>query len=141
MNSNRFIPFLYPNTSITNSPINHVKKIICDPEGTIWFASNMNGVIGYTTHQQFVQYNRSNSNLQTNSITDLSNQGNTDLWIATSYGLYVLDIKNKKLSPFTINGKQSFAEEYIECVMEDSRGLIWIGTQNGMFRIVKSLPN
>ena len=133
LNNNRFFPFLYPNTSITNSPINHVKKIICDPEGTIWFASNMNGVIGYTTHQQFVQYNRSNSNLQTNSITDLSNQGSKDLWIATSYGLYVLDIKSKKLSPFTTNGKQPFAEEYIECVLEDSRGLIWIGTQNGMF--------
>ncbi len=133
MNNNRFFPLLYPNTSIANSPINHVKKITCDPEGTIWFASNMNGVIGYTAHHHFVQYNRNNSNLQTNSITDLSNLGGKDLWIATSYGLYVLDIKSKKLSSFSIDGKHPFAEEYIECILEDGRGVIWIGTQNGMF--------
>ena len=132
MKQNGFVPLLFPNTSISNSPINHVKKITCDPEGTIWFASNMSGIIGYTNSQTFIHYTNKNSALQTNSITDIYNFGK-NLWIATSYGLYLMDIKSKHLSAFTVKGKHPLAEEYVECVLEDDRGLVWIGTQNGLY--------
>lgn len=132
MRDNGFFALPYPNTTIATSPINHVRKITCDPQGTIWLGSNLKGVFGYTTSHTFIHYDTKNSKLQTNSITDIYSFGE-NLWIATSYGLYLMDIKNKSLSPFTIKDKQPLAEEYIECVLEDTRGLIWVGTQNGLF--------
>lgn len=137
MQNHSFKPFLLPHRSMSNSPINHVKAITSDPEGTIWFATNMNGLIGYTSSQQFMYFQRNNSALLTNSLTDIYSKGK-NLWIATSYGLYLMDIKTHKIAPFTYHQKQPLAEEYIECVLEDARGLTWIGTQNGMFVYDKS---
>lgn len=138
MQNHSFKPFLYPNSSLASSPINHVKAITSDPEGTIWFATNMNGLVGYTLGQHFMHYQRINSALNTNSMTDICNRGQ-NLWIATSYGLYLMNVKTHHIMPFIYHKHQPLAEEYIECVLEDSRGLVWIGTQNGMF--VYDKPN
>ena len=132
MKNHSFKPFLYPNSSLATSPINHVKAITSDPEGTIWFATNMNGLIGYTSEHHFMHFQKKNSVLNTNSMTDIYSRGQ-NLWIATSYGLYLMNVKTHKITPFIYQRRQPLAEEYIECVLEDSRGTVWIGTQNGMF--------
>lgn len=132
MQNHSFKPFLYPNYSLASSPINHVKAITSDPEGTIWFATNMNGLVGYTLDHHFMHYQRTNSALKTNSMTDIYNRGQ-NLWIATSYGLYLMNVKTHKIAPFVYRKKQPLAEEYIECILEDSKGKVWVGTQNGLF--------
>lgn len=125
------IPFVWPGFSNESSPLYHVKKITQDNEGTVWFASNMKGLVGYTASKRFLHFDRTNSSLQTNSITDICSRDGR-LWIATSYGLYVMDVRSKKISPLTVGGKTPLAGEFVECVMEDHRGLLWAGTQNGL---------
>ena len=70
----------------------------------------------------------------TNSITTFSCADGINLYIGTSSGLYCMNTETKEISLLENNNSASnlFEEVHINCIYQDTRGLLWIGTRKGM---------
>ncbi len=70
----------------------------------------------------------------TNSITTFSCADGINLYIGTSSGLYCMNTETKEISLLEDNNSilNLFEEVHINCIYQDTRGLLWIGTQTGM---------
>lgn len=70
----------------------------------------------------------------TNSITTFSCADGINLYIGTSSGLYCMNTETKEISLLENNNSASnlFEEVHINCIYQDTRGLLWIGTRTGM---------
>jgi signal transduction histidine kinase/ligand-binding sensor domain-containing protein/DNA-binding response OmpR family regulator len=65
---------------------------------------------------------------------DMFYDGGDKLYIATVYGLYIVDIKTNDCSSYLGNksGTQNFKQGLISCVYKDSRDNIWLGHAEGL---------
>jgi signal transduction histidine kinase/ligand-binding sensor domain-containing protein/DNA-binding response OmpR family regulator len=117
--------------------LNVVRCFSEDKDGNIWFGTNMNGIYRMDKKGDFRIYDKSNSALQTNTITNLLHTKDNMMWIGTSYGLYHADINANSIT--TINNKY-FTDKNITALYQDSRGLIWVGTRAGII-IFDSMMN
>ena len=85
----------------------------------------------------FSSYTRENGKMNTNNVTCLfytkSNKEN-NLFVGTAEGLVILNLSNteKKVITGNSNNLESFTNNYITQVYQDSRGLIWVGTREGL---------
>lgn len=70
----------------------------------------------------------------TNSITTFSCADGINLYIGTSSGLDCMNTETKEISLLEDNNSISnlFEEVHINCIYQDTRGLLWIGTRTGM---------
>lgn len=128
-----FVP-LRPVMEGENSSLKHIRRIVEDANGTIWFGTFMHGLYAMNTDGSFAAYTMASSILQTGSIMDLAYSGGRNLYVGTSSGLYSMDIYTRKLAPLTGNkaGTQTLSDSYITCLFYDSRGVLWIGTRTGI---------
>ena len=67
----------------------------------------------------------------TNSITTFSCADGINLYIGTSSGLYCMNTETKEISLLENNNSASNLV-HINCIYQDTRGLLWIGTRKGM---------
>ncbi len=74
-----------------------------------------------------------------NGIPGLDNIGNSifkdktnKLWVGTVEGLYVIDLKTKKFIRYVHDtvDSNSISDNQITSIVEDSSGVIWLGTFN-----------
>ncbi len=125
------------NFSVTNGlPDNHIKSIIQDQKGFIWFGTQ-NGLSRFDGYE-FKEFKNDPDNpksLSNNGIWILHEGKSGYIWIGTQNG--DLNRYNQYKNSFehwnicsTTNG-----ENYISCLHEESNGDIWIGTYNkGLYR-------
>lgn len=126
------IPHIANNTKDKN-PLNQVKRIVEDQNGTLWFATFLKGLYALNNDGSLNEYTPQNSILLTGSIMDLAYAAGNILYIGTSSGLYKMDINTRKLSLIRGNGSERYpVPNYITCLYSDSRGLLWVGTRNGL---------
>ena len=116
----------------------HINDLCTDKIGNLWIATNGGLQVYNPRMNSFSSYTRENGNLTTNNVTCLfynhqSKQGN-DLLIGTAEGLILLNLSTteKKLMTGNSNNIQTFTNNYITRVFQDSRGLIWVGTREGL---------
>ena len=130
----RFIPLSYPDFVGKDISLSQICRIVEDRNGTIWFATFMQGLYAMDVHGNMASYTTDSSILQTGSIIDLAYSGGRNLYVGTSNGLYVIDIFTRKLTLLNGNkaGTQTLPDSYITCLFYDSRGLLWIGTHKGI---------
>lgn len=130
----KFTPLHYSGLDSKDTPLNYIRRIVEDGNGTIWFGTFIQGLYAMDADGNFVAYTMDSSILQTGSIMDLAYSGGRSLYIGTSSGLYTMDIYTRKLTPLIGNkaGTRSLSDSYITCLFHDSRGLLWIGTRSGM---------
>lgn len=123
------------NDSLRSTVINnHINDLCTDKTGNLWVATN-GGVQVYNLKQQlFSTYSRENRKLHTNNITSLHYASGNRMLIGTSEGLLILDISTQDIRQYVGNSTsiQKFTNNYVTQVFEDSRGLIWIGTREGV---------
>ena len=118
-----------------SNKMNMIRCITNDVTGTIWFGTFVDGLYALNPDNSFTAYTMNNSNIGTNTIMDLCYDTiNELLYIGTSSGLYVMPIHEKKIERIIGNtaGTQVLQDNYINCLYHDSRGLLWIGTRNGL---------
>ncbi len=130
----KFIPLKkIVNPKETNLPY-YIRRITEDSAGNIWFATYTQGVYCLDTQGNLTPYTAANSILLTDYIADLSCADGNTLYIATSSGLYCMNISTHELTQLTENrsGQPLIQDNFANCIYEDSRGLLWIGGRKGV---------
>lgn len=82
----------------------------------------------------FTTYASNNSNLVSDHVSSLCLGRNNTLIIGTSAGVAMMDLSTRKITNFSGNhsGMRQFTNQNVNQVYEDSRGLIWVGTREGL---------
>ncbi|TBN16799.1 response regulator [Hyunsoonleella pacifica] len=139
--------FTHINSSISNSykglSSDYLECMFLDSKENIWLGSWNDGVYmlpkGSNT---FINYNKTNSNLASNTILSITEDTEGTIWIGTFFkGLHTFNPKSKKITRHT---SKSFEESTlikvdIRKVLADSRHNLWVGTTQGLYKVVKDL--
>ena len=130
-----FIPLqtLVQNDNGNEIPL-HIRRITEDNNGNIWLATYTQGLFCLDTHGTLSKYTRANSPLLTDYIADISYSSGRELFIATSSGVYCMDIITKEMvyASETSDGRPIIQDNYANCIYQDSRGLLWVGGRRGI---------
>lgn len=133
-NGEQFIPFPLPDSKVENpkSMLSYqlVFKIIQDNTGTIWLATDGNGIFKYS-NGQFTQLTTQNG-LADNNVADLLMDSKGNIWIGSFYG-GISQFDGKNFHHFTQEGLIEGEEAYN--LYEDSKGNIWFSAEGyGTYR-------
>ena len=112
----------------------HINALCSDKSGNLWIATNGGLQVYNPKMDTFSAYTRENGMLNTNNITALFYGQNNRMLIGTAEGLVILDLSTREKMVLTGNSTniQTFTNNYITQIYEDSRGLIWIGPREGL---------
>lgn len=113
---------------------NYIRRIAEDEMGNIWFATYTQGLYCLDTTNTLTAYTMANSKIVTNYIADLSCKDGRNLYIATSSGFYHMDIVTRHIRTIDSDkdGIPIVADHFVNCVYQDSHGILWIGSRNGI---------
>ena len=106
-----------------------------DAEGHIWIGTLGGGIqCLHPTTGNFETYYTGNSDLVSDYISSICVGRNHTLIIGTSAGMAIMDLNTRKITNFTgtKSGKERFSNQNISQVYEDSRGLLWVATREGL---------
>lgn len=127
------------NTLITSHEhkysIDYVRCIIEDKYSNIWLGTIMDGFYCLDTKGKMTSHTMEKTKMLTNSITAFSCADGFNLYVGTSSGLYCMNTKTKEISLLESNtpAKDLLEKVYINCLYQDTRGLLWIGTRTGIY--------
>lgn len=120
----KFLPFHLPDSIVENAKpmLSHklVFKIIEDKNGTMWFATDGNGIFKYK-NGKFAHLTTKNG-LVDNNTADILEDSQGNIWIGTFYG-GMSKFDGKTFTNFTRDGVIAGEETYN--LYEDSQGHIW----------------
>jgi ligand-binding sensor domain-containing protein/AraC-like DNA-binding protein/DNA-binding response OmpR family regulator len=112
----------------------HVHALAADKMNNLWIATDGGLQVYNPRTNQFSSYTRENGKIRVNNITSLYYAKGNKMLIGTSEGLIVLNISTTEMKYLVGNSTsmQKFTNNYVTQVYEDSRGLIWVGTREGV---------
>jgi len=112
----------------------HIKALVTDKHGNLWIASEGGLQMFNLKLETFSNYTKETGKLRVNSVTSLCYTRNHRILAGTSEGLMVLNIADGQIRHLTGNSTNmaKFTNNYVTYVYQDSRGLIWIGTREGV---------
>ena len=114
---------------------NNIVALAEDKSGIVWIGTSGGGLQSLNPRTgEFNTYNTTTSDLAFNTVSSLYITRDNSLMIGTFRGLSVMDLSKKKIISLTgtKSGKTRFSNQNINQVYEDSRGLIWIATREGL---------
>ena len=115
----------------------HVNDVVEDEHGFIWFGTN-DGLCRYDAHDKMRVFRPNNNiagGLKSSHIMDLFVGSNNVLFIGTRQGgLTIYDIENDSWETYVHNPNdpRSISNDEVVSILEDTKGRIWIGTENGL---------
>ncbi len=131
-----------PNNKITqynSDPLNEnslssnvVQGVYEDQDGLLWIGTRDKGLnIMDRKNNKYTRIEAGDGeyNLTSNLIRVVEGSGDT-IWVGTDYGLNQIDRKTMKIKKYTMNN--GLTSDTIESLLVDSRGYLWIGTQEGV---------
>lgn len=131
---NRFVHYRSEKETAKSS-YDNIWALAEDKDKNIWIGTLGGGIQCLNPRTGiFTTYSTGNSNLVSDYISSLVvGRGNT-LIIGTSAGMAFMDLATRKITNFTgtHSGKARFSNQTINQVYEDSRGLIWVATREGL---------
>ncbi|MEO6456191.1 MAG: two-component regulator propeller domain-containing protein, partial [Ginsengibacter sp.] len=113
-------------------------NVICifqDSRGFMWFGTR-DGLNKYDGYKFTVyKYDADNENsLSNNTVEDISEDENGNLWIATKGGgLNLFNWEKEKFTHYRYDAQNanSLRKDYVNKLMHDKAGNLWVGTQGG----------
>ncbi|MCP4460373.1 MAG: hypothetical protein GY816_20475 [Cytophagales bacterium] len=98
-----------------------------DSKGRIWFATEGNGLVKYEDHEY--EWFTTDNLLADNTVTSILESLDGNMIIGTLNGVYSLDEEH------TVATVLPETEDiYINDVVQDTTGMLWIGTERGLLR-------
>lgn len=132
---NRFVRYRAGKDGGNSSAYDNIWALAEDADKNIWIGT-LGGGLQCLDPQTgtFTTYSTGNSDLVSDYISSLCIGRNNKLLIGTSAGMAVMDLNTRKISNFsgTQSGKARFSNLNINQVYEDSRGLLWVATREGL---------
>ena len=110
-----------------------VSSIVKEKNGFVWIGTE-NGLNRYDGNKIKI-YNKQNSALSSNDIADLLIDHTGNIWVCTlGGGLNLYNPSNDKFITYKniSNNGSSIPSNELNTVFEDSNGVIWLGTKNGI---------
>jgi signal transduction histidine kinase/ligand-binding sensor domain-containing protein len=117
-------------------PGTNVTSQFQDHNGIMWIAVEGMGLCKYDGHSFDVFRNEPSdtNSISCNFINDIAEDKNGNLWVATDFGLNMLDKKHRRFKHF-FNDKynpQSLSDDVTNTLFLDNNGFLWIGTNKGL---------
>jgi ligand-binding sensor domain-containing protein/serine phosphatase RsbU (regulator of sigma subunit) len=124
------------------SSINNISSIYVDEKQNVWTGTWGKGIQIYN-HANVLEKEITSSNktaslsLACDNITTLHYSSPYGLWIGTSNGLYLYDLKKQLLKNY-VSLYSDYSIDYFEnnriyCIHEVSKNALWIGAENGLY--------
>lgn len=132
---NRFVHYRYEPGKDNTLASDNVWALVEDSAKHIWIGTLGRGLQCLTPSTgKFETYSMTNSGLVSNQVTSLCLGRNNRLIIGTSYGISFMDMTTRKITPFAgaRGGTEFLSNQSIIQVYEDSHGLLWIATREGL---------
>lgn len=120
-------------TALSAYPISYCTAIIDDQDSTMWFGTNQAGLFAYDKKGRMKQYAIKNTILETNTITDLKPKNDSIIYVATGWGLYLLNTASKRISTLTDNKGNAFLAKRSVRFLMVNHNKLWIGTKEGVY--------
>lgn len=114
-----------------------VRAVFRDATGVYWVATRGGGISRFTLakHITHYQYNPNHSfSLPSNNVRQLYESRDHKIWISTDGGLTMYDPETDQLVPHFL-ASQVPASSYIQTFFEDEKGVVWLGSFNGLFKV------
>jgi ligand-binding sensor domain-containing protein len=136
-----FATYMHDPNDSTSLSSNNLTSLYEDPAGNLWISTIKGGLNRYVREKDnFISYKPDPGNPES-IITDVLQQTvgfsydrKAVLWIGTQYGLSKLDLSTQKFKHFP-HTDRNFPYTYIESMVVDSNGLVWIGcTEGGLYK-------
>ena len=119
-----------------NSLINdNVWALAEGSNGYIWIGTLGSGLQGLDPHTgKFTYYPKPGSGFEYEYINSICIGRDSNVYMATSNGITIFSLSSNKFEKLLTNrkGTQTFSHPNINEVYEDSRGLLWIATSEGL---------
>lgn len=111
----------------------HIWALAEDEDHNIWVGSLGKGLAMLNNKTgAWIEYTETNSSLQSNFISQIYAARDGRVYIGTSLGLSVYTPRVNTLTAINDEGSRRFSNEDINDIFVDSRGLLWVGTRNGL---------
>jgi signal transduction histidine kinase/ligand-binding sensor domain-containing protein/DNA-binding response OmpR family regulator len=146
----RFRRFEYFEKDTSSLGNNNIYSICQDQMNNIWVGTYGNGLNlvrnPHGNDLKFVRINQKNSNITSNLVRNIMIDSLGNLWVATAFGLNLLEKRNIETSDFrfkvflhnTTDDKSLIYNDIIH-MFQDSRGRLWFGTFGGGADMLQSL--
>lgn len=111
---------------------NVIQGVYEDEDGLLWVGTRDKGLnIMDRENNKYTKISagEGNNNITSNLIRVIEGSGDT-VWVGTDYGLNQIDRKTMQIKKYTMN--DGLVSDTIETLLVDSRGYLWIGTQDGI---------
>jgi signal transduction histidine kinase/ligand-binding sensor domain-containing protein/DNA-binding response OmpR family regulator len=137
----KFTTYLHDPTDSTSLGSNNLTSLYEDPSGNLWISTIKGGLNKYIREtDNFISY-KPQPDKPGNIISDVLQQtagfnynGKAVLWVGTQYGLNKLDLSTQKFKYYP-HTQKGFPYTYIESLVVDSSGLVWMGcTEGGLYK-------
>lgn len=111
---------------------NYVNSVNADENNSLWVGLRKNGLVKITGREtKSYSFNaKTPGSLIDNDVNAILPLGNGRVMFGTSDGLCVFE--NEK---FKVIGDASFRHKYIMSLLKDSKGIVWIGTTDGVYKL------
>ncbi len=133
-----------PVASVTIIQPKASQSIIQDQNGDIWYDHSI-GVAVYSPSTNVFKHYTEKDGLSSNNVLSILEDNKGKIWIATADGITTYE--NGKFSVITIptitgrinytktsSNVYSHIENFINCILQDSKGNFWFGNQKGIYK-------
>lgn len=132
---NRFTRYRLGGEGGSSMASDNIWALAEDDGGNIWVGTLGAGLKCLNPRTgEFTTYDTGNANLTSDYISSLCIGRDHRLIIGTSSGMAVMDLTTREITNLTgtKSGKKQLSNQNINQVYEDSRGLIWVATREGL---------
>lgn len=117
-------------------PDSFIQSLYTDQAGRFWVGTSAGGLVRYDAEQdRFVSPLAKDATLSRHSVFAMVDDGPHGLWVATGGGLDRLDIQTGVVQRHaSFAGPQGLPDRPAHAVVADAVGVLWVGTDRGLFR-------
>ncbi|MEO9571965.1 MAG: two-component regulator propeller domain-containing protein [Polaribacter sp.] len=138
------ITHINKNNSTAYSGLNsdYIVSLFLDSKNNLWAGSWESGLFLLKNGtKKFINYNKTNTSkiFNTNTIRSFSEDSKGTIWIASFFeGLHSYNPSTNKFKKYNSKEflKEKFLSHKIMVVFVDSEDIIWVGTADGLFKII-----
>lgn len=134
-NTNDFESYVHNSKNNFSIACNDVRSICEDKSGNLWLAVHGKGVDYFDyKNETFHHYNSQNNKLSTDYTFQVLLDSKNNLWVATSWGLGLLEDGQETFNNFfyDVNDSNSISSNFVHTIYEDQSNNLWIGTADGL---------